>query len=194
MRESLPWQQQELLLSYCQPLLISCGTLTVTHEYSFPYLVNNVCVCCVCSGCRSPEPETCWTLGSSWLSAVTLTPTPTAVPWCVHQRTVARWVPLICSLSPFSANRHAPGLRQHEDDHVGGSGRSHHQRSLRPRPLWHARVAGGRQARRLAHPQRQSVTSYTNVTTRVQKWFYSVKVPTTTEYRDSVPGFQNWPS
>lgn len=154
---------------------------------------------CVYSGWRSPEPEPCWTPGSSSLSAVTLTPTPSAVPWWVHQcRTVAWWVPLFntltCPLSPFSAHRHAPGLRQHEDDHVRGSGRSHHQCSLRPRPLWHARVAGGRQARRPNHPQQQSVTSNTNVTTGVQKLFYSDKVPTTTEYRDSVPELQNWPS
>lgn len=53
MRESLPWQQQELPLSYCQPLLISCGTLTVTRKHSFLYLINNVCVCVF----RLPQPR-----------------------------------------------------------------------------------------------------------------------------------------
>lgn len=52
-----------------------------------------------------------------------------------------------------SANRHAPGLRQHEDVHVRGSGGGHHQRGVRPGTLRHSRVAGGRQTWRPAGRQ-----------------------------------------
>lgn len=55
MRELLPWQQQGLPLSYCQPLLISCGTLTVTHKYSGLYLLHNIRVYVQAAAAPSPR-------------------------------------------------------------------------------------------------------------------------------------------
>lgn len=178
MRESLPWQQPELPLSSCQPLLTSCGTSTVTHESSVLYLVNSVCVCVQAAaaagqsharrwGHRRPrqrlQPQRLLLFHGGWVPRCR--PEGSASPSHDLSMTFPLW--------PFSARRHAPGLRQHAHEHVGGPGRSHHQRGLRPGTLPHARLPGAGQARRPAPPQPPSVTADTNLTTRVQKLLYS---------------------